>query len=187
MRQIRYPAAELDRLFAAADSLWEQGKLRAALRKFQQAAEKGDAGAALNVGYFYDEGVGIRPDKERALYWYRRSHRAGCAEAATSIGLVLKAQKDLRGARRWLLRALREGDHDAALDLARICLESQRGRDAAIRFLQLALRSKNVTPATLEEADRILRKVTAPPPSGIDSGTRRSRGSRTRSPIRSSR
>lgn len=48
---------------------------RRALQLFLEAARNGDKAALLNIGYFYDKGVGVKRDRTKALYWYKRAYR----------------------------------------------------------------------------------------------------------------
>jgi TPR repeat protein len=54
------------------DKDWNRGKLRSALKLFRSAAKAGDLGALLNVGYFYQNGIGVRQNPATALDWYKR-------------------------------------------------------------------------------------------------------------------
>jgi TPR repeat protein len=83
---------EADTLFIRADHAWNRGNLRAAFRLFLKAAQGGDRAAKLNVGYFYDKGLGTRRDLTAALYWYQRAYRAGDASAATNIGTIWRSE-----------------------------------------------------------------------------------------------
>ncbi len=55
-------------VFLRADKEWDRGKLRSAFRLFRVAAKAGDKGAQLNLGYFYDKGIGVRGDQSAALF-----------------------------------------------------------------------------------------------------------------------
>jgi TPR repeat protein len=66
------PADPSERLFERASSQWEKGHLRAAFRTFLAAAKAGNTGAQVNVGYFYDLGIGVRANRNAALHWYKQ-------------------------------------------------------------------------------------------------------------------
>jgi TPR repeat protein len=46
---------------------WENGDLKLAFRLFVSQAATGDSGAQLNLGYFYDLGLGTRKNREKAM------------------------------------------------------------------------------------------------------------------------
>jgi TPR repeat protein len=57
-----------DERFNQACSLWEKRRLKEAFRLFLSAAEDGDLASQLNVGYFYDCGIGTTKDTNAAVH-----------------------------------------------------------------------------------------------------------------------
>lgn len=55
--------------FTRGSAQWERGKLQSAFRLFLAAAKAGDEGAQINLGYFYDVGIGVKRNRGAALYW----------------------------------------------------------------------------------------------------------------------
>jgi hypothetical protein len=53
----------VDVLFAKASEQWDRGKLRSAFHLFLSAAKRGDPSAQHDLGYFYDVGVGVKPNR----------------------------------------------------------------------------------------------------------------------------
>ena len=78
MRKVEQTA--LDELFERANMQWEAANLRSAFRLFLAGAKAEDAGARLNLGNFYSEGIG-EPNRQLALYWYRLAYRRGLGAA----------------------------------------------------------------------------------------------------------
>jgi TPR repeat protein len=149
--------ASFDRFRRASES-WERGEHRRAFRMFLHGARAGDPSAQLNLGHFYDEGIGVRANVEKALFWYRRAYQAGSGHAAGNIGLMLREQRDFAGAIRWLKKALTRGDDDSALHLAEIQATRGHVRDA-LQFLARVLRSSNVTPHSKTKARALQRSL----------------------------
>src|SRR5712692_4784933 len=110
---------EADALFVRADHAWNRGNLRAAFRLFLKAAKGGDQAAKLNVGYFYDRGLGVGRDLTAALYWYKRAYRSGDASAANNIGTIWRDKRNDKRALAWFQCAVRLGDHAANLEIAK--------------------------------------------------------------------
>jgi len=57
---------------------------------YQQAAEKGHAKAAFNLGFLFAHGQGVEQDDVRAYQWYRISELSGYKLAKSSAALYLK-------------------------------------------------------------------------------------------------
>jgi len=54
-----------DRKLQEAHRQWEVGKLTSAFRLFLAVAKTGDESAQLNLGNFYSEGIGVKPNLQR--------------------------------------------------------------------------------------------------------------------------
>lgn len=66
---------------------WEsRGDAGRAVHDYRLSAAAGNRTAALNLGYLYDFGHGVRPDPARALGWYRRAARLGSVHALAELG-----------------------------------------------------------------------------------------------------
>jgi TPR repeat protein len=72
-------SSNADDLFLRANEHWDRGKLKSAFRLFLRGAKAGDSGAQVNLCYFYDSALGVKPNRDLALYWYRRAYRQGSA------------------------------------------------------------------------------------------------------------
>ena len=145
-----------------AHAAWESGRNRDAFRLFQQGANEGRVGCMLDLGYFYDVGIGTRSDKTKALYWYKKAYRMKDAAAASNIAVLYKEQSKNRLAFQWYKRSAELGDGDSALDLAKLYLCGQgvrRSIPRAMQQLRIALSSKLITPASIDETRNLLREI----------------------------
>ena len=59
-----------------------------AFKLMNEAAPKGDRIVKDNLGTFFENGLGVKPDLERAAYWYKESATLGYAEAQFHLGLL---------------------------------------------------------------------------------------------------
>lgn len=59
-----------------AHEAWGSGDLNLAFELFSKGACQGSDGCMLDLGYFYDEGIGTAVDKQQAMYWYKKP--GGC-------------------------------------------------------------------------------------------------------------
>jgi TPR repeat protein len=149
--------SDAEKLFSRADREWDRGKLRSAFRLFLAAAKAGDRAAQTNIGYFYDNGIGIRRDQGAALYWYRRAYRRGDASAANNIATIWRDKNKPQRALAWFRRAVRLGSVGSNLDIAKHYLRNESDSRKAIRYLSKACRSNRVSEADQEEASQLLK------------------------------
>ena len=147
-------------LFIEASRKWEEGSLAQAFDLFRRAAKMGDAAAAGNLGYFYDEGMGTERDEEMALYWYKKASRAGDFAATMNLAKFYERKNDLKKAKYWLCKLVRRGDGDAMLELARIYLSRPQKRyKKAVSLLEQALEQSSMTEASREVAQKMLDEI----------------------------
>ena len=153
--------AAADDLQARAHLQWANGELRSAFRLFLASAKLGEAYAQHTVGYFYDTGLGVKHNRTAALHWYRLAYRKGSAGSANNIGTIFRDEANTKRAVAWFERAVRLGDIDANLEIAKILLQDTRRVGEARPYLErvaAAVPKKEVTKASRDEAVRLLRK-----------------------------
>jgi TPR repeat protein len=150
-------------LFVQACDEWDAGNLKRAFELFKLAAESGDVSSWIDLGFFYGQGLGVRKNIQKEMFWYKKAARKGDAAACTNIGIVYRHKKNFDRARFWLLKGFKRGDGDAALDLAKLYLAStKRSRiKQASKYLRLALKSKHITELSIEEATALLKQIKA--------------------------
>jgi hypothetical protein len=148
-------------LFSAANSAWDKGKNRLALKLFLQAAAQGDVYSFNSIGFFFDQGIGTKRDPESAIKWYRKAATAGDVPGCTNLALTYVHARNFRRARIWSLRALALGDADAALLLSRAYsqLLSSRGKALASSLLDRIQQSTEVDDEAKSEALRMLAEL----------------------------
>jgi TPR repeat protein len=151
----------LRRDFERASDLWDQGDRRNAFRIFLSAADRGDASAQLNVGYFYDAGIGTRRNQDEAVRWYRRAYLNGEASGAHNLATVLRDRGERRRAIAWFKRSIAMGNDSSALELAGMYVGQPRGQAIAVRYLQQVIRSRRVSEEDVNQARTLLRVIRA--------------------------
>ena len=156
------PFVEGDRLFLEASASWDAGDNATAFTLFKKAAALGNVSAQHNLGYFYDEGVGVRKNKRLALRWYKsawtRDQQSGtCANIARLYSEI----GNRRRAMHWWTKAVGMGDGDAALDLAKLFLATaaDEKRTKAVRLLKAAAKSAHITDDGKQEARALLTRL----------------------------
>jgi len=157
--QTRNQDIDVDRLFRRACALWDRGQLAKAHELLLGLSERGDAGAQLNLGYFYDVGLGVRKNATKALYWYGRAYRQGNGSAANNIGTVWRDRGRKSRAIAWFKRAMQLGEVDSGIEIAKLFIERGALR-GAMRYLQTVVESEDsVSEASAEEARRLIRRL----------------------------
>lgn len=144
---------------------WDKGDLKRAFRLFQTQAKAGQDHAQLNLGYFYDQGLGTRVNKVKAMQWYLRAYRKGEAAAASNIATLYRDKGKPRQALAWYLRAAQLKDGDAMLDAAKYFIAgvgARRNLVVARRLLKRAVAGTCITEAGREEARVWLATVAHP-------------------------
>lgn len=92
-----------------------------AFARWQLLAEYGNAQAQNELGWLYQQGLGVEPDPLQAVRWYRKAAAQGLAVAQTNLGIMyndgLGVVRDRREAARWFELAARQGDAAALNNL----------------------------------------------------------------------
>ena len=157
--KVRKIAAE--DLFATANSVWDSGDSKAALKVFREAAEAGHVSAKNSIGYFLDHGLGVRKNRTQAMLWYRKAARQGDLSAYSNIAISYRSAGKKRQARLWFAKAANRGDGGAAVDLAKLLLETHRkvDRAEALRRLRRAVRSKYISDDDRGQAAALIKSL----------------------------
>jgi TPR repeat protein len=105
------------------------------LEALQKRATGGDAEAQIALGLAYDEGRGVKQDREKAAVWFAKAAAQGVAEAQFNLGIMYAAgvgvAKDEAKAIEWLDKAATQGLVDAQFNLANMYAS---GRGTAKNF-----------------------------------------------------
>jgi len=146
-------------LYERANRAWAGGRLRIAFRLLLAAAVGGEHRAFETLAQFYDFGKGTKPNRRKALYWYRQAYRHGSDSAANNLGCIWRDRKRRKDALLWFRRAIRLGDDDANLNIAKMYLGLKRRRTSVIAYLKRTCRSRSATIGSKEEAIQLLKRL----------------------------
>ena len=129
-------SAKLTETFNRAVERYEAKDYTSAVRLYTVAAELGHAGAACNLGYCYQTGIGGDKDYRRAVAYYRMGAENGSSAAMMNLGICyLKGQGvpyDYKKAKECLLYAKEHG-HTAA-DAMLVDMAARKKRKEAQRI-----------------------------------------------------
>lgn len=128
---------------------------RAAVRWFRRSAIAGSAAGQIHFGVCLCAGRGVRRDDGEALCWFKRALRQGDPCAPNNIASVYGDRGNNRRAMLWYRRAVSSGDGDALVEVGRRYYSGigiRRDPKQAVHCFRRAIRSKNITQASREEA-----------------------------------
>ena len=149
--------SKTDDLFIRAAKQADEGNLKSAFRLYLAAAKAGDSSCQINLGNLYDEGSGVRRNRSAAKYWYKHAYRRGECCAAHNIGVMWRNEKKYGKALNWFKKAVRLGDDEPNLEIAKHYLEVDHNPRRAIPHLRKVCESNWVTEAGRAEANTLLR------------------------------
>src|SRR5271170_7455442 len=55
---------------------------------YRKAADQGDPGAQVEMGYFYLAGIGVKPDAEQAIRWFQRASASGSCAGKLNLAVL---------------------------------------------------------------------------------------------------
>jgi len=97
------------------------GNHSAALEKFTPLADKGDAVAQFYLGKIYMQGLGAKPDPDKAISWTRKAAKQKNTEAENFLGFLyyygLGAPQSYAEAMSWYRKAAEAGNAKAQSSL----------------------------------------------------------------------
>lgn len=89
---------------------WSRGDFEAAVRQWQNPADKGDPDALFNLGQAYKLGRGVPRDLTKAEELYRQAAQKGHARAADNYGILLFQTNRQAEAMTWLNASAERGE-----------------------------------------------------------------------------
>lgn len=149
-------------LFRKACEEWEKGHLRSAFRKFHQASLLGDADSQNNLGVFFENGIGVTSDFEKAIFWYKKSIDNGSICSLNNVANLYKKLEFFDLAVEWYGVSIRAGDGDSMLELGRMYLTGDgitKDKKLAKELLVKAISSTNITRDSKDHAQKIIRDL----------------------------
>lgn len=109
------PCKELDMCRELIAKYWDTKEYNKLFAGHLPLAEEGYPLAECQVGYFYQESLGVEKDLEKSLYWTRRAAEHGDRDGQFNLGCFYETGtgRDMELAARWYAAAARQG-HDLA-------------------------------------------------------------------------
>jgi TPR repeat protein len=127
-----------------ATAAFQRGDYKTAARLLRADALKGDANAQHNLGYMYEQGMGVDRDLAQAFTWYSKSADQGFAASQNDLGAMyadgIGVPQDLVRAYVLFTQAATTGDEDT-LRLALSNLDQIKGRMSYEQFSEAVRQS----------------------------------------------
>ncbi|MCW8930771.1 MAG: sel1 repeat family protein [Gammaproteobacteria bacterium] len=147
-----------DELFVEADTAYEQGDLSRAFYLFSQGARNGDVDSMSRLASMYTCGEGVTCDYDKAIEWELNAVNKGSTSALLNIGISYRIKGDIKKAKYWFEKSLSNEDGEAALQLAKLYMVSDKENDKIKKYLNIAINNPNMTDDSLTEAKELLIK-----------------------------
>jgi len=151
-----------DLLYMEAGLLDERSRYTEALPLLLKGAKAGDTSCQILLGNYLSDGrKGIPVDERRAIYWYKRAYKQGCSIGASNLAMHYRKQGDVDEAYRWYELAVKSGDNEAHLALAKIWLHDRGDKAKAIKHLKAVFQGNpnDVSELGRDEARTVLRRL----------------------------
>jgi TPR repeat protein len=161
-----------EKLFSAVRTEWrtmyDEGRLVKAFPLLLEAAKLGDEKAQVLLGYDYAYGMSGGADEQEAVRWWKRAYKQGSWDAAFNLGMFFRDTKRWKVAAKWFERAVKLGDVDGLVEVAKIHLRYNGDRPEGLRYLKLARAAKaELTAPELIELEHILKEQKALTPGNL--------------------
>jgi TPR repeat protein len=160
-----------------------KGDYATAMQYFRVLADQGNAVAQNNLGFMYDQGLGVPQNYAQAVVWYRKAADQGDAAAQNNLGRMYDGgqgvPQDYAQAVVWLRKAAEQGNALGQVNLGTMCdhghgvpqdyaqahmwynLAASSAEDDAARNEAAKVRdlvATKMTPAQIAEAQRMARE-----------------------------
>lgn len=150
---------KLENLYVQALKEYELGKFELAAKKFEKGANAGNVEAMQMLALLYAGGDGVERDFEKSIYWDKRAIELGSIVSLSNLAITYRMRGDIREAKSWFEKAVKTGDGDAALDLAKLYMVTDKEKETIKNLLQQVVDSQNVTEASVEQAKTFLKEL----------------------------
>lgn len=109
-----------------------------AFKWFLKAAEAGDFSSMLNVGSYYEQGIGVKQSYDKAEKWYMDVAEADIIDGHLKLAELYANCGKVEKAEGWYMKAMDIDDRLARYHLARLYAKQGRNHEAIRLFKELA-------------------------------------------------
>jgi len=133
---------------------YDRANLSTALNIWSPKAQGGDPEAQNYVGEIYEKGLGVEPDYEMALVWYKKAARQGYSKAQMNLGFLYEkgfgVEQNMAKAMDWYGKS--SSLSDLKIPYAATIQSDQQSKhiSAELKLLKSALKNSQVEAKTLK-------------------------------------
>lgn len=121
-----------------------------------KGAEAGDAFCMQDVANMYSTGVGTEINYHNSEEWDKKFQTTMNFSSEYNKAINYRLRGDILEYKKILERVVLTGDGEAALDLAKLYMVSNKEKDNIIKYLKMVMSSRRVCEASCEEAKEYL-------------------------------
>ena len=148
-----------DDFFKLADAQYELGNLEKAFTLFLDAAELGDSSAMSRLACMYADGEGIARNHTKSLEWDLKAIEAGNDSSMLNIGITYRGLGDMKSSRKWFEKSLENGNGEAALQLAKLYMVSDKEDETVRHYLNIAASHHSICELSREESKEKISQI----------------------------
>lgn len=153
---------ESKNIFNRADAEYNRGNFAKAFELFLEAANNGDDSAMGRVACMYGDGEGIEYNFDKSIYWDEKAANSGNLSSMFNLGVSYRTKGNIRQAKYWFEKSFESGDGDAALQLAKLYMVSEKETEKVVFYLKEALKDDDLDEESINEAKQILSEIDWP-------------------------
>lgn len=133
---------------------YDRANITTALNIWSPKAQAGDPEAQNYVGEIYEKGLGVEPDYEMALVWYKKSARQGYSKAQMNLGYMyekgLGIDKDMSTAMEWYGKSSSLADIQIPYATTIVSSQQTEQEPAELKLLKSALKNSQAEAKNLK-------------------------------------
>ncbi|WP_339133399.1 MAG: tetratricopeptide repeat protein [Candidatus Electrothrix sp. GW3-4] len=145
-----------DDLFIEADKAYDEGDYVKAFELFNKAARMGDDSSMSRIALMYYSGDGVDVDIETSIEWDKKAVEAGSFTSLLNLAVTYRALGDIKKAKYWFEKSLAAGNGEAALQLAKLYMVSDKEVETVRKYLRIAIEHDNMYEESVDEAKLLL-------------------------------
>lgn len=145
-----------EEIFLEANSAYEKGNFQRAFILFKKLADANNADAMSRIAVMYFDGEGVKRDFDKSIKWDKKALEAGSYVSYCNLAITYRCMGDILNAKTYFEKAIEIGDHDAALELAKLYMISELEKSKIRELLVLVIDSKAACDDSIQQAKSLL-------------------------------
>lgn len=104
-------------IYQKAKKAWNEGNYQLSFKLYKKCAKMKFTPAYFDLGYMYDDGIGTKVNKDKALYWYKKSEKHG-EHCHNNIASIYAVYRNRDKERYWYKKGIQRKDSSAMFNMA---------------------------------------------------------------------